>query len=265
MRPRPLATILPVVVLVSGALAGCGGDPPAVAPAHTAIARTHAQTVAGDIAIRAGDLPEYKAKLKARTPLTGARIADDPRCARVPRRAKSRSRTAGARGGGDAARRRQAGQSGSRVLRVPSPWAFAQSQRLSAGGGYHALGAVSSVSVMPTAAAARLSVRAGANADRACLKGAIRRAAAAQLPVRAVVVGPAPVPAAIPGASVTAAYRTIVGVHGVPLVLYLDSTAFAYGQDVIELTTYHTSRPVPPGMDERLLGLLAARARAHSG
>jgi hypothetical protein len=63
---------------------------------------------------------------------------------------------------------------------------------------------------------------------------------------------------------VPVAYQTVVGVRGAPLVLYMDSIAFAYGQDMVTLTTYHSSRPVPRSMEERLLGLLVARARAHA-
>jgi hypothetical protein len=43
----------------------------------------------------------------------------------------------------------------------------------------------------------------------------------------------------------------------------MDSIVVAYGQDMVTLTTYHSSKPVPPAMEERLLGLLVARARAH--
>jgi hypothetical protein len=46
--------------------------------------------------------------------------------------------------------------------------------------------------------------------------------------------------------------------------LIKDSIFFSYGQDVVTLTTYHSSRPVPRSMEERLLGLLVARARAYA-
>lgn len=116
---------------------------------------------------------------------------------------------------------------------------------------------------MPTSAAARLNIAAGAHLDPGCLERVIRRALSrTRLHVRGVVVKP--LSTTVPGADASAAYQTVVGVRGAPLVLYIDSIAFAYGQDLVELTTYHSSKPVPPAMEERLLGLLVARARSHS-
>jgi hypothetical protein len=124
------------------------------------------------------------------------------------------------------------------------------------------LGAFSRVLIMRTAAAARLNIADGTHLDQACLKRAIRRAAATEFHVREVVVRPVPITVA--GADASVVYQTIIGVHGVPLILYMDSIAFAYGQDVVTLTTYHSSGGVPRSMEERLLGLLVARARAHA-
>jgi hypothetical protein len=118
---------------------------------------------------------------------------------------------------------------------------------------------------MPTSAAARLRVAEDKRLDRTCLEHALRGRLAKRrlrLPVRGVVVEPLSVN--VPGADASVAYQIIVGYRGAPLVLYMDAIELAYGQDLIELFTYHSSKPVPPAMDERLLGLLVARARSHS-
>jgi hypothetical protein len=69
---------------------------------------------------------------------------------------------------------------------------------------------------------------------------------------------------AVAGADASVAYQTIVGLRRAPLIVYIDSIVFTYGQDMVTLTTYHSSKPVPPAMEQRLLGLLVARARSHT-
>jgi hypothetical protein len=124
------------------------------------------------------------------------------------------------------------------------------------------LGASSSVSIMPTSAAARLNI-AEAVRQQTCVERALRRAVAKGFHgVRGVVV--TPVSITVPGADASVAYQTIVGLRGAPLTVYMDSIVFAYGQDMVTLTTYHSSGGVPRSMEERLLGLLVARARGHA-
>ena len=222
--------------LVIAIASGCGGGhPAAVRLAYTSITRHQAQAVARAVNIRAGDLPEFKAVAHPPVTQAGMEAADDLSCASPLGHRRSPSQVA---------------------------WASARSDRLSAGGGYHALGAFSRVLIMRTAAAARLNIAESTHLDHACLKRAIRRAVASEFHVRQVVVKPVAI--TVPGADESVAYQTIIGVHGVPLILYMDSIAFAYGQDMVTLTTYHSSRPVPRSMEERLLGLLVARARSHT-
>jgi hypothetical protein len=229
---RVLASILAAGLMIAMA-SGCGGGhPAAVRSAYTSITRHQAQAVARAVNIRAGDLPEFKAV--AHPPVTheGPDAAHEVNCVR--RRGSSSRRS----------------------------WASARSNVLSAGSGYHALGAFSNVSIMPAAAAARLNI-AEAIRQQTCVERELRRAVAKGFHgVRGVVVKPFSI--AVPGADTSVAYQTIVGLRGAPLTVYMDSIVFAYGQDVVTLTTYHSSSPVPRSMEERLLGLLVARARAHA-
>jgi hypothetical protein len=270
---RVPASILAAALAIAAA-SGCGADSPARRLAYTSIDRSRAHAIAHAVALRAGDLPEFKTTAKPPEAQQGANLAGEVRCRRAPKhgpsppRAKrkpSPSRAAAARSRRAAEHGRAAGHRRPRPHHAPSqaPWASANSDRLSAGSGYHVLGASSSASIMATAAAARLGVAEGANLDDACLAHAVRRALSrTRLHVTGVVVKPLSLP--VPGADASAAYQTIVGVRGAPLILYMDSIVFAYGQDAVTLTTYHSSKPVSRPMEERLLGLLVARARAHA-
>jgi hypothetical protein len=248
-------------VLAIAVASGCGGTNPSPVPsAYTSITRSQAHAVARELTIRVGDLPEFKVTAHPPEAQESAKVADEVKCRPAPKHQVSAPRSVAAPRPRAAQRGRSAEH---RRARSQAPWASANSDRLSAGGGYHLLGASSSASIMPAAAAARLGVAQGANLDEVCLAHAIRRALSkTRLRVSGVVVKPLPV--SVPGADASVAYQTIIGVRGAPLVLYMDSIVFAYGQDVMTLTTYHSSKPVPPAMEERLLGLLVARARSHS-
>jgi hypothetical protein len=262
MHVRLLASILAAGLVIATAI-GCGADPAPVRPAHTSITRHRAQAVARMITIRAADLPEFKATAHPATAQESSEAAHQVNCARPAGRRGLAHRAPSARRGRTA---RRARHSGHRVSRAPrGPWASARSDRISAGSGYHALGASSNVSIMPTSAAARLEVAASEHLDQTCMEHALRAEVTKEhlrLPLRGVVVEPFSVN--VPGADAGVAYRAIVAYRGAPLILYIDSIVFAYGQDLIELTTYHASKPVPSAMEERLLGLLVARARAHA-
>lgn len=251
---RPLRWLIALFALscAVGVVTGCGAasDPP-VRLAYTSIARSHAHAVARAVTIRAGDLPEFKATAHPSTAQTSAEVAREVACPR-PIVSSARETRTSHRG------RRPTGGS-------PSPWAFARSPQLSAGSGYHALGASSSVRVMPAAADARLGVDRAARQLRQearCLEHRADRIRLGVLRVRGIVVRPLSV--SVAGASASFAYHLVMAARGAPLVLYVNVVAFAYGQDAIELNTYHASKPVPPAMQERLLALLVARARAHS-
>jgi hypothetical protein len=254
---RSLASILAVGLAIGTAI-GCGGDPPALRSAHTSITRSRAQVVAREITLRAGDLPEFKAKAHAPAARTGAEDVDDLNCARPSKHGASPPQALGARHRQTAGRDRRSRQRGS-TRRI---WASARSDRLSAGSGYHALGASSSVSIMSTAGTARLNVAEGER-QRACMERVLSRAARKGFhDIRGVVVKPLSM--AVAGADASVAYQTIVGLRRAPLIVYMDSIVFAYGQDMVTLTTHHSSKPVPPAMEQRLLGLLVARARSHT-
>lgn len=118
---------------------------------------------------------------------------------------------------------------------------------------------------MPTAADAKRAIAVAKNIDLTCFEHALRADAAkkhGRFPVRGVTVEPLSI--TVKGADASAAYRLVAAYKGVPLVGYVDSIVFSYGQDAFTLTTFHASKPVPTAMDERLLGLLLARAKAHS-
>jgi hypothetical protein len=240
---------------------GCGGGhSAAVRSAYTSITRSHAHAVARALTIRVSDLPEFKVTAHPATAQEGQEAADEVNCVRPAARRGSAPRVPGARSTRTAVHARRPGHRGTPSQR---PWGYAKSDVLAAGSGYHALGAFSGVSIMPTAAAARLSITQSVNLDQACMEHALRRGLLkSRLRVRGVVTEPLSV--AVPGADASVAYQTVVGVRGAPLVLYMDLIFFSYGQDVVTLTTYHSSKPVPRSMEERLLGLLVARARAHT-
>jgi hypothetical protein len=257
---RVLVSTLAAGLMIAMA-SGCGaGSPSPVRSAYTSIMRSQAHAVARELTIRVGDLPEFKITAHPPEAQQSAKVADEVKCRPAPKHRVPAPRPVAAHRPRAAERARPAEH---RRPRFQSPWASANSDRLSAGSGYHVLGAYSSASILPAPAAARLGVAEGANLNDVCLAHAIRRALSkTRLRVRGVVVKPLPV--SVPGADASVAYQTIIGVHGVPLVLYMDSIAFAYGQDVVTLTTYHSSRSVPRSMEERLLGLLVARARSHT-
>lgn len=211
--------------------ASCGSSDPPVQLPSTSITRARADAVARKITIRAGDLPEFKATAH----LLGAQSTHQ------------------------AVVKRSCGGS-----RPPfRPWAQAGSQELSAGNGYHALDAFSGVAVMPTAAAADLVVSDLRKIDLACMEREFRREfTKGRSRVRGVFVGR--LPTIVSDSAGSVAYQAVISWRTIPLVLYMDITLFAYGQDVVALFTYHSSDPVPPAMESRLLGLLVARAKAHS-
>jgi hypothetical protein len=256
---RVLVSTLAAGLMIAMA-SGCGGvRPAAVRPAYTSITRHQAQAAARAVNIRAGDLPEFKTVAHPSYERKTTKVADEPSCARPSKHGGSPPRARGARPRRTARHGRSSGHGASHA---PRAWASANSDRLSAGSGYHVLGASSSVSIMPTSAAARLNI-AEAVRQQTCVERALRRAVAKGFHgVRGVVV--TPVSITVPGADASVAYQTIVGLRGAPLTVYMDSIVFAYGQDMVTLTTYHASRPVPRSMEERLLGLLVARARAHA-
>lgn len=134
---------------------------------------------------------------------------------------------------------------------------------LSAGNGYHALAAFSIVAVMPTAASAGLAVSDMRKTDLACVERQVRQEfTKGSSRIRGVFVGP--LPTRVSDSDGSFAYQAVITWRAIPLVLYMDVTMFSYGQYVVVLFTYHSSDPVPPAMESRLLGLLVARARAHS-
>jgi hypothetical protein len=246
---------------------GCGsGDPKPVPTAYTSITRSRAHIVATALTIRAADLPEFKVTAHAAGSQEGLQ---DPRyrsCVRASTH-ENASHAHGARAATQAhaprtgVPRSQAAHPSSSPSR---PWARAQSRRLVANSGYHVLGAYSSVSVMPTPGAARLEIAGAQYANRTCLEHVVRAELAKErrrVSIGGVVVEP--YSASVKGVDASVAYRAVMAYKGAPLVAYVDVISFSYGQDVMTLTTYHASKPVPPAMEERLLGLLVARARSH--
>lgn len=231
--------LLPCTVtagLVLTAAAGCASNnhPPAVRAPLTSITRSRAHVVAPLLTIRWADLPEFKVAAHAVTQKT-QHAASEVQCP---------------------GRRHTSGEQ--------RPWASARSDRLSANSGYQMLGAWSKAEITPTAAAARRDVGEAARL-KVCVEHALRsgllRSALGPL-VRGITVEPIQVN--VKGADASAAYRAIVATRGAPLVDYIDMIFFSYGQDVFALGTYHFSKPVPPAMEQRLQGLLIARARSHS-
>jgi hypothetical protein len=267
LRPLRWLVSIPIVGLVIGVGTGCGaGDPPA-RPAYTSIVHSRAHAVAPLLTIRPADLPEFKVTAHPAAAQEGPEDAHEARCLRraAPQVPPSARSTGAAKHARQPRHRSSPSLPAHRSSQSQRRWAFAKSQQLSAGSGYHTLGASSSVSIMPTSAAASLQVAEEERLDRTCLEHALRGRFARKhlrLPVSGVVVEPLSV--SVKGADASIAYQIIVGYRGAPLVLYMDAIELAYGQDLIELFTYHSSKPVPPAMDERLLGLLVARARSHS-
>jgi hypothetical protein len=222
--------------LALGAWSGCGtGDAPP-RPGHTAITRGRAHAVAPLLSIRQADLPEIKPSARLPVPRAREAIPSELSCSRSFVR-----------------------------HRPPSGlWGFAASDRLTAGSGYHISGASSTAFVMSTSAVARATVARsprGVRAEERCLRRALLRDLPPGLRVHDVVVRP--LSATVPGADASVAYEAAAGVQGAPLIVYFDSFHFVYGQDLIELTTYHSVAHVASSWNERLLGLLVARARAH--
>jgi hypothetical protein len=263
---RVLASIMTVGFALATVL-GCGSSDPPARPAYTSILRSRAHALAPLLTIRLADLPEFKVTAHPAALQEGPEDAHEARCLRPAAHQGAPS----ARGTGTAKHARQPrhrsppSQPAHRSSQSQRRWAFAKSQQLSAGSGYHTLGASSSVSIRPTSAAARLQIGEDERLDRTCLEHALRERFARRhlrLPVRGVVVEPLSL--SVKGVDASVAYQIIVGYRGAPLVLYMDAIELAYGQDLIELFTYHSSKPVPPAMDERLLGLLVARAESHS-
>lgn len=271
---------IPASIMTAGfalaTVAGCGASDPPAKPAHTSILRSRAHAVAPLLTIRQADLPEFKVTAHPATAQEAPEAVHETKCVRPPAsqgasgtrgtRTVEHPRQPGRRGSPSRPGRRGArSQPGHRASPSQRPWASAKSERLSANGGYHLLGASSHVSIMPTSAAVRAEVAEAKNLDETCVEHALRGRLAKEhlrLPVSGVVVEPLSVN--VQGADASVAYRIIVGYRGAPLVAYMDAIELAYGQDLIELFTYHSSKPVPPAMDERLLGLLVARAKSHN-
>jgi hypothetical protein len=269
MRPHSLASIL-AAGLAIGAAVGCGSDPPPRL-AYTSITPYRAHAVARELTIREADLPEFKVTAHAAATQEGFEARRYNTCVRLAAHERSPHGAQSARGSKTAKGARQPEQRGAAShpahRRSPSlrAWASAKSDVLSAGSGYHTLGALSSVSIEPTSAAARLEVAQAKNLNRTCMEHVVRAGLAKQhlrLPIAGVVLEP--FSASVGGADTSAAYRAVLAYHGAPLVLYMDMIFFSYGQDLFMLSTYHSSKPVPSAMEERLLGLLVARARSHS-
>lgn len=116
---------------------------------------------------------------------------------------------------------------------------------------------------MPTAAAARSEIAATKNTSFVCIEHVLVSSGShKRFGVRGVTIEPLQM--TVKGADASVAYRVVAAYKGLPLVLYVDVIVFTYGQDAFTLTTSHASKPVPPAMNERLLGLLIARGRSHS-
>lgn len=209
---------------------GCASnsDPPKARAPLTSITRSRARVVAPLLTVRAADLPEFKVRASDEGPELDVECAGHRLSAHRPVR-----------------------------------WASVRSRYVSANSGYHALGAWSYARIMPTATEARLEVaetrRRRVCVERALRKGLLRSGSPSQ--VRGITVEPIQVK--VNGADASTAYRAIVAARREPLVVYLDATVFSYGQDVFVLGAYHSSKPVPPAMEERLQALLIARARSH--
>lgn len=242
---RLLAALAAGLALLAAA-GGCSSSDPPPKLGYTAITRARARAVAPLLTIRAADLPEVKPASHPPSPLTRATIAADVSCAHHPTHDQ-----------------------------LPAGlWASARSNTLVAGSGYHISGASSTAFVMSTPAAAlssigqgtgpRTEVRPGETVRlmERCVKHAVLASVPSGLHVHGVVVKPLSM--SVPGADASVAYETALGVRGAPLIIYFDSFDFVYGQDVIELTTYHSVAHVPRSVNERLLGLLVARARTHN-
>jgi len=255
LRPAVAALLASAPLLV--ATTGCGAGDPPTRLAYTSIARTRANAVAREITLRAGDLPEFKAAAHALDTQEGQKAGELP-CARPADRQGSATPASNAHGARTLDRIRPAAHGS--ALR---PWASAASDQLSAGSGYHALAAFSSVAVLPTSVAARLVLSQAKEMDIACMERTLHRSLSkGRLRVRGVAIQR--LASTVPDSDASVAYQAVISSRVTPLVLYMDLTFFSYGQDVVTLTTYHSSKPVPPAMDSRLLGLLVARARAHS-
>lgn len=229
---RRLAPSMLVISLVL--VTSCGSsDPPRPRAPLTSITHSRARVVVPLLTIRAADLPEFKVTAHPAASMEGPRVE-----AKCPGHRVS-----------------------SRPLRS---WASAKSQYVSANSGYHALGAWSYAQIMPTATAARLEI-AEAQRRQVCVEHALRSGllkSAFRSEVRGIAVEP--IQLKVSGADASMAYRAVVAARRAPLVIYIDTTVFSYGQDVFVLGTYHSSKPVPPAMEERLQGLLIARAHSHS-
>lgn len=262
--PAPPGRVLLALLAVPAAIAGgCSGasDPPTHV-ARTAIERSRARAIAPLLTIRAADLPEFKVKARPAAAPWAIRVAGEAACVRLPHRPHSQGTAAHSQG---AVVARGARRGPRRPPSPQRPWARAHSGQLFANSGYQTLDAFSDVSIMPSAAAARLAVERASDVDAACMERALRRTLTKErlpVPVRGVVFEPLPLNAE--GADASVAYRMVLGYRGAPLVAYVDLIYLSYGQDAMTLATYHASKPVPQTMDQRLLGLLVARARSHS-
>jgi hypothetical protein len=102
--------------------------------------------------------------------------------------------------------------------------------------------------------------------DKLCLARIIRTVLDAEgNPVVSVLVKP--LPFAAPSWTHPLAYQAVVSV--VPpsvksaVTVYADAVAFAYGQDQLELIAFGVVQPVPPEAEQRLVGLMLSRAKAH--
>jgi hypothetical protein len=231
MRALVLPMLAGLLVLTVSAC-GRGSDPPMRRAPLTSIARSRAHVVAPLLTIRQADLPEFKVTAHAAS-RESPRAGTEVRCAGLGRRGPQQT------------------------------WAAARSEQISANSGYQTLGAWSRAEIVPTAHAARGEIAAARR--RVCMEHLIRSGvlrSRLRAHVRGITVEP--LQANVEGADASAAYRTIVAARGVPLVIYLDTIFFSYGQDVFALGAYHFSKPVPPEMEQRLQELLLARAKSHS-
>lgn len=255
----PASIVAAGLALTSAGACGAGDPPPR--PGYTSIARSRTHAVAPLLTIRKADLPEFKVTAHVAAAPEGPRNAHETNCVRVAIRKSERGRHAIA-----AVHTSKLAPVRAHVRSTwQQPLASARSEHLFANGGYQTLGAFSYVSIMPTPVAAQSGITEAKDLDQTCMEHALRGSLAkahSRLAVRGVAVEPLSM--GVKGADESAAYRIVVGYRGAPLVLYMDLIFFSYGQDLMTLTTYHASKPVPPAMDERLLSLLVARAKSHS-
>lgn len=236
------------------AVVGCASnnDPPKAQAPLTSITRSRAHVVAPLLTIRQADLPELKVRAHV-APAADLRLAH---CFRQNQAAHVRSSSRQVK----IAHSRRS--SGARPTQR-RPWAKARSERLLANSGYQSLQADSDVLIMPTAAAARSQVAAAKDTDLSCISHVlVADQSQGRFGVRGASVEPLSM--TVKGADASVAYRTVLAYKHSPLVYYIDSITFSYGQDAFTLNTFHASKPVPPTMNERLLGLLVARGRSHS-